>query len=552
MSDIHRTVKRSAGTESAPKPAASHRVPTHPVDSSIRLLTAQSVIDLQGRFGNRAVSSFLESIDVASTRPTVQRFEAGEHAQFGPSDLTKETIFVASLKHHTFTRVMGKPSQIGPDELLITYADVSALGDFYDSFAQFHRAVQMEGTYRELVGLIDLVRRDTAAFSSFAAKVRSSAVTNKQWEDATGGRPKDERFVALAARNEAHFAPSIRGKAESNLGTWMASHFRAIDLAVQGKVDEALLMNAFGDHFLEDAFSAGHLKSEADLMELARVRLELGGEGLVTNETIKALRIKAFAYAVAQGILGDSEGSGRLSQYLIRARPSLAEAALAAADPLKHPVFPWRELNADNLSDVITLAGSISKRKAFLHVFAKAVHDRLNRDINRRFGGIEVRNAFDRWRLAGDQTLSSSPETLKWGRLAVARSRQNILDVARMQQTLDMMSFGRAAKDRPDKVALARQVLQYVPHPTEKGEAAIQYVVDTLTDPNSAEAVKAFVQISLENLPTLVDELTEMHVLTLKTSLRGRTSEGNAPAPWVPPGVSPVGEQPMPPLFSGQ
>jgi hypothetical protein len=480
----------------------------------------------------------------------VQRFEAGEHAQFGPSDLTKETIFVASLKHRTFTRV-GKLPQIGPDELFITYAEVSALGDFYDSFDQFHRAVQKEATYRELDGLIALVRRDTAAFSSFAEKVRSNAVTNKQWEDATGGRPKDERFVALAARNEAHFAPSTTRKAESNLGTWMAYHFRAIGLAVQGKVDEALLMNAFGDHFLEDAFSAGHLKSEADLMELARVKLEVGGDSLVTNETMKALRIKAFAYAVAQGILGDSEGSALLSQYLIRARPSLAEAALAAADPLKHPLFPWREIDADNLSDVITLAGSISKRKAFLHVFAKAVHDRLNRDINRRFGGIEVRNAFDRWRLAGDQTLSSSPETLKWGRLAVAQSRQNVLDVARMQQTLDMMSFGRAAKDQPDKAALARQVLQYIPHPTEKGEAAIEYAVDSLTDPNSAEAVKAFVQISLENLPTLVSELSEMHVLTLKTSHQGRTPEGQARAPWVPPGASPVGEQIMPPFFGG-
>src|SRR5207302_2814099 len=149
---------------------------------------------------------------------------------------------------------------------------------------------------------------------------------------------------------------------------------------------------------------------------------------VANDEILKAIRIKAFAYAVAEGILADSQGSATLSQYLIRTAPSSA----------RHPMTSsWHAVNADNLSDIILLAGMTTKRDEFLHVFAKAVHDRLNQDITHRFGGIEVTNdRGDTWRLPGDATLADEwgGKTLELGRAAVAQSRQNILDVARMQQ----------------------------------------------------------------------------------------------------------------------
>ena len=465
----------------------------------------------------------LENRRVGRADPVaVQRYEAGEHAQFGAVAGTQEMVFQASRKHQSFRQFNGKAPKPPPaDELYMTYGEVTALADFYEGFDDFHQAVTSQATFDELVNLVQLVRRDVVAFTSFAASVRAKAVSNDEWQKATGSRPASKQFVELASKNESHFAPSVTGKGESNVGTWRIYHFRALDLAAQGKLDEALIMNAFGDHFLEDAFSAGHLKSEGDVAARAKANLEAGGDSFTQDEILKAIRIKVFAYKVADGILADPTAGATLSQYLIKGAPST----------WKHPLTPtWLPITADSLSDVITLAGETTKRDEFLHVFAKAVHDQLNKDISaRRYGGVEVTNARgDVWKLPGDATLINSPKTLELGRLAVAQSRQNILDVARMQKTLNLMSLKGPAPpvDAAEKEVLAKQVWQYVPHPTKAGELVAQGAIERLTDPSRLEAVTAFVQISVANLPALVDQLTKLNFLKPKPSAVPQAASG--------------------------
>ena len=47
----------------------------------------------------------------------------------------------------------------------------------------------------------------------------------------------------------------------------------ALKKAQDGKRDEALGINAFADHFLTDAFSAGHLFNKEDVMEKFEVAM---------------------------------------------------------------------------------------------------------------------------------------------------------------------------------------------------------------------------------------------------------------------------------------
>jgi hypothetical protein len=66
---------------------------------------------------------------------------------------------------------------------------------------------------------------------------------------ADGGTP-----IEQLARDAASF-----GALDNSLGQFLAHHVRSLDSAARGDATEALLEHGFALHFLEDAFSAGHL-----------------------------------------------------------------------------------------------------------------------------------------------------------------------------------------------------------------------------------------------------------------------------------------------------
>ena len=82
-----------------------------------------------------------------------------------------------------------------------------------------------------------------------------------EWE--TSGRPAPMlSYLNLAKINWDHFGQDART-------TYNAGHRAAIDVALKGGSDNLVLayaMNAFADHFLEDSFSAGHLRTPRRLL----------------------------------------------------------------------------------------------------------------------------------------------------------------------------------------------------------------------------------------------------------------------------------------------
>jgi hypothetical protein len=135
---------------------------------------------------------------------------------------------------------------------------------------------------------------------------------------------------------------------------------------------EAWLASSFSDHFLTDAFAAGHLISGSAGRSLCQTFF-------TTHET--AITVACWACATADGMA-----------------PELAAGVVPA------------------------LRRFLASRAASL--LLKTVHDYYNRS------GLEVRNALGQvWRTVGDAHLGGSPETVAMGGLASKASRDAVQDV---------------------------------------------------------------------------------------------------------------------------
>lgn len=199
--------------------------------------------------------------------PILQRFESYEHVDLGDKAKGAEgQLILLSCHELDFGNRKGPKAKwseywqkrwAGYDKTQVraaqdglTYGEVVALvGDFYPSFAALDKA-----SLGEVVALIPLIRNRTPA-------------TTADFQKATGGR-----YADLATRNVVHFSgtPTKSEKTawkkeygveiSSNMDVWREQHRLAIGHARAGRANLAWGVNAGADHFLSDAFSAGHIR----------------------------------------------------------------------------------------------------------------------------------------------------------------------------------------------------------------------------------------------------------------------------------------------------
>ena len=173
----------------------------------------------------------------------VEGFNAGEKILVPPTlnDAIKEALKTKELA-------------LVVNGVTLEYGQGISMGDFYETPEQMLAAPPAE-----LQKLSELIEKEKGGGS----------VSTKEWQDATGGR-----YLKLAEKNESHFAPSnpvlapYSGKSLVNhKEEWEKIHTKALNKSRAGDKDQALAMNSFGDHFLTDAFAAGHLINKRDVME---------------------------------------------------------------------------------------------------------------------------------------------------------------------------------------------------------------------------------------------------------------------------------------------
>lgn len=466
------------------------------------------LLALQHTIGNRSVQQLV-----------IQRYEAGEHAQLGETQAELKTAFapatyivqrgdrlnaiaqkfgitVAELKEANKDKLRKWRAQDGSGRLIegfnagetvsiprplndlakaatadkaakltvngvvLEYGVVIAMGDLFESPAQIAAA-----SPKELTDLATLIKREQAG---------GKPVSTEEWEKATGGR-----YLALAKKNEAHFAPSDPslvtpspgGAASANhKSAWEKQHRAALDASQSGDKDKALMINAFGDHFLTDAFSAGHLINKRDVMEKFKSQLKLDAKG---EEFTKESQ-KFFDAVAKDAFTGDVQTE--FSQY--------------ETVEFKGVVF---RPNIDSVSRFSVLLQAIHKEEPDLlaNAVAKGVHDKLNTMP----GGLPVENAKgDIWALSGDGTLNAKTQAI--ARQAVAQSQINIISAYKLTGPLNYP-------------VLYQNVWDYTPRPSATGAPQLADTIKQGTDVKSADLKRAMVKLIADNYKLIIDELVK-------------------------------------------
>jgi hypothetical protein len=207
--------------------------------------------------------STLSSAQSASNEYSHPFYDTGEHVLTG-GDLYKDRL-----------RVGKSPG------VLFSYGEIIAMADLYKSVGDM-----MGAEVSELTRIKSLIERSTSYYETHKAD-RSLDVSDEEWDDATRGR-----YLDLAEENYEHFSPNrlfkngrfaeAANKHGNNKSAWENHHKQAIEAAQKMFVTQQnakvslflewpLIINAFGDHFLTDAFSSGHMINKAATVENFKV-----------------------------------------------------------------------------------------------------------------------------------------------------------------------------------------------------------------------------------------------------------------------------------------
>lgn len=242
------------------------RPPTHPasVDSHVPRdqqnesanLSPKMVLQLQRTIGNQAVQRLLKSPEPSH----VQRFGASEHKRIGDEGSKDASGKIQQV-------------ELAPG-YFISYGDMVAMaGDHFTDIDEMRRFAQKQGKGPGTRGEIEYVLWDIHG--------KPKPKPNK-W-DAKAEEAADKRYYDLALNNPSHFLNASEGderrttveKADdlkngtqplNAVAGYSHYHFRALKEAFeagkQGKsIAPALAVEAFGAHYLTDAFASGHLRT---------------------------------------------------------------------------------------------------------------------------------------------------------------------------------------------------------------------------------------------------------------------------------------------------
>jgi hypothetical protein len=432
-----------------------------------RLLRARRRPGAQRGF---AAAARLPAADIgnAATGRLLQRYEAYEHAKQGDRAAGSMTI--------TLPGSSGNLSGYNT----LTSGEINALADLYASPEALEKADAVE-----LAKLKVLIKRQLAG----------EKVAESEWDDATGGR-----YNRLNLRNARHFAPRNTAIIDPGTGTYAGDDNRARFIQYYSEtivnaqsafdqlglfseeykqkwLDRAVISAGFAEHFLMDAFSAGHLFNKDDFIAVLKKNLD----GLTKDE-----RSTLFDN-VAAGVLADPASKALLGTY----EPTERKWFLLGIRPNFDHQFAFKAL-LENLYD------DAEGRQAVYSALVKVVHDELStRKAGGGLLGVEVENDFEKWILSGDKTLASSPKTQEIINKAIVKFRELIAP------------YRKGTVSAPGGYAPgSEKVLAYFPRPTPATVAFISGRVKNVTDPKTG-TTPALVDILQKELPSILSALVD-------------------------------------------
>jgi hypothetical protein len=354
-------------------------------------------------------------------------------------------------------------------------AIIAMAGDLYETPLDLIRA-----DVQELTKLKELVDRSTRFYATRKAD-KALDVDNDTWDEATGGR-----YLRLAEDNYTHFAPDTLfgglGVTHGNhRSEWETYHRQAIEEAQRLALlpenqnrsyipASALVINAFADHFLTDAFASGHLINK-DVVIAKFLAKFLSGSS--PNSAARDF----FARVAEKAFVGD-----------VRQRFSVLETF--------EPRLLWWHPNIDttNAFRKLLIEAIEQEPVKVANLAAKALHDRLNKE------GFQVTNAAGdgEWHLNGDQFLNKDTKPIM--RKAVEQSIANINDPSILQSNLNVQPY-------------FERVWRYTPQMTPASQTKVKRLVEEYTDPTSTVLSDAAAEIITAQVKSMVRMLIKEHKL---------------------------------------
>jgi hypothetical protein len=423
-------------------------------------------------------------------------YDTGEHAILGQYIKGISASPIASVPEL-------QPSQTySINGIPFTYGQIITTGDFYEDFDSLKKAKPTQ-----LTALLGLINNSEEYYTNSLFNM-SNAIKNPENNDWKNIIPK---YYDYAARNNSHFAPAISGFSTTIKANhkqyWEKYHSMAIQKARAGNnstaIDEAIPINAYADHYLTDAFSAGHLVNKEYVMQtflnncFNGANLKPEAEKMLENIADGALNIPGIKSELAKwevphkantatkiggGVLGGLIGgpAGAIAGYLATKK--------AVGDGLDLDTTTGVKVFYEVLKEVIKdPAGKIE----IANLAVKAVHDHLNNYP----GGVPVVNAKGvGWNLTGDGTL-------------------NIKNIERIQeavkQSVENISFSVSNMSTPENT-LFKKVWDFVPNASlPQTKAILDATVANLTNPNSIDLINKAVDLLKNEVPLLLEKLKE-------------------------------------------
>ncbi len=463
-----------------PTPVAAQSVPNSSIGMS-DFLQDLDAIQTQARAASVPPTSppVSNAESVYAPPPAYSRpfYDTGEHVQMG-SDLYKDRLHVGRSPGVAFS-----------------YGQIIAMADLYRSYEEM-----MGVDVAELQSVKKLIERSTLYYTSGKAN-KADDVGDGEWDDATNGR-----YLPLALDNYEHFSPNLTllGKAgmssankdRNHKEAWEACHRDALIAANEMFLahpnssffpEKPLIINAFGDHFLTDAFAAGHQINKAEMIQIFRTNFYKANSDDLSDVG------KAFFEKLA-----DRAWKGNVQKEF-----SKLETVDTHFAWVYHPSIN----SASRFADVLVGIAEKAPDEA-INLAVKALHDRLNDN------GILVTNAAGHqpWRLTGDGTLNS--ENLAIIRQAVQQSIDNVNEIAQGQHAGSPVNPSLSG----GKPAIAFDILfarvwQYTPQLTPASHNTMQQWMREYTDPTSTGLIDAAADILERKVDLLVKKLIDRKIL---------------------------------------
>lgn len=185
----------------------------------------------------------------------------------------------------------------GGKPLLVTYGELNTLADFYGSVDELkaadpvkRRNVVQSVRAQSYDKLLEIYKKVGSSAQSkqdiknlgkrpeFGGSFGISSTVDElaqMQKDKKGALDDTTKYKATLGRNACHFAPE-------SWHSWEDHHHKALSFAQQSnaalqagqhgtksqKLNEALLYNGFGDHYLQDSYAAGHLVNKTQIMQM--------------------------------------------------------------------------------------------------------------------------------------------------------------------------------------------------------------------------------------------------------------------------------------------